>query len=193
MKIYFDFDRTIFDTHLFYRTFWRKAEQIYKVDSDNAMSYAKEYYYPHQSGLEWYDFHKHATSYGLDTQGVNAVLESMKGLSFIYTDVSASLRYAASKYPVEILTFGDEEHQKLKLSFESQLAPYTFHIVQQHKKEYLAELTHHSVLIDDKDLADQLPGSTIFIRIDREAHTPLVMHSSEYYTINTLFGLKNIF
>lgn len=193
MKVYFDFDGTLFDTHLFYRTFWRKADLLYGSDSEEAISAAAEFHEPHVSGLEWYDFQAHADAYGLDSLKINTILEDMRSLSFMFVDSHAALKYAESKYLVEILTFGDMEHQQLKVSTEPKLKAYDIHIVQQHKKEFLANLEGNNILIDDKDLQSQMPENTLFIHIDREATTPFVKNSDHAFTVNTLYKIKDIF
>lgn len=193
MKVYFDFDGTLFDTHLFYRTFWRKADLLYGSDSEEAIAASAEFHEHHVSGLEWYNFQAHADSYGLDSNKINAILEDMRSLSFMFVDSHAALKYAESKYPVEILTFGEKMHQELKVSTEPKLMAYDIHIVQQHKKEFLANLAGNNILIDDKDLKNQMPDNTLFIQINRDSTEPFVRNSDHAFTVNSLYKIKDIF
>lgn len=185
--LYVDFDRTLFDTQTFFTDLWQWLGDEYGLDGQAEQQRANEFY-TMCGTLYDYDFFTHIDACGLARTDVEQRAKQALTGPYLYQDA----QYALALRPI-ILTFGNSDYQRFKLSF-CDLADYTTIIIQESKGDYIAR--HHPrdsvTLVDDKDLIAELPPQVHFIRIDRTQPRPHTHVRERYDTIASLQYIEEV-
>jgi hypothetical protein len=192
VKIFVDLDRTLLDTNALVMGIWDFLANEYGVDSVAEKAKAKQFF-THIGDLYDYDFFGHLETLGINRtdQVVHRMIKYLRGLPLLFSDSMASLAMMQTIGEIEILTFGNEPYQKFKLATLPDLDTIPVVIVRNHKGEYLSRISEPCVLIDDKDIADQMPGNVTFILLDR-TQSIAVMDHGDYKSIRSLINIIDV-
>jgi len=161
-----DLDRTLFDTRLFFERIWSYAAGLYGLDAETEMKRSKQFYdmYGESYDYRFFDHLRAAVGPGFDQEDFARGAAGKLSGQFLYEDVTDELVGMIHA----ILTFGNQEYQTFKLSFCPELSGIRSHIVLEPKGEYIAKnFAKATLLVDDKDLSDEIVAPARFVRIDR--------------------------
>lgn len=161
-----DLDRTLFDTSTFFDEIWRLAHDIYGVDATAQKARAEEFFDWYDAGYD-YRFFDHLAAAAGATFSKTALEDAARrefSDRFLYPDVTDEVIGLIDA----IVTFGGWEYQTFKLSLCPQLAHIAHHISLTSKAEYIARtFSGPALLVDDKQLENEIMAPTRFVRIDR--------------------------
>jgi hypothetical protein len=185
-----DLDRTLFDTGRFIDRVWTAIAKEYAVDSEYERQRSESFYTYYEDWYD-YDFFNHiATISSIDSPQDEFEKRIRLHLteSFLFADAIETL----SLYD-EILTFGNESYQRFKLSVCPELQHLPVTIIREMKADYITRhYNPHVALIDDKNLASELPDWVDFFLIDREQQLPVVQHSTQFTSVSSLKELTTL-
>lgn len=173
MNIVLDFDRTLFDTTKFSLWFAAQVAKRSGKSPETITQEAAKAYYVYQGDLYYYDMQAHMGD--IFGNQAEAMLDEIQALAktsenFLFDDVRRTLADLRRYGKVTILTFGEEQYQKFKISLCSELADVPAAIVQSAKGPHLAEQFEPSVrcvFVDDKDEHGSLPEWVEFYHLRR--------------------------
>lgn len=162
-----DLDRTLFDTGLFFERVWSYAAGVYDLDAEVERARSKQFYDMYGVSYDYRFFDHLRESVGsdrFDQEGfVRSATSELSG-QFLYDDVSAELIELIDG----ILTFGNRDYQTFKLSLCPELSGIPSHIVLESKGKYISKnFSSATLLVDDKDVSEEIIPPASFVRIDR--------------------------
>jgi len=173
--LFVDLDRTLFDTSRFVEAIRNELKLQFQVvmTTNEARNYYRYY-----EDLYDYDFFKHCQDRGVTSQQIyDCIFPELliKYGSFLYEDVRSLL---GTEF--EIMTFGSEPYQSLKLKMAPELQDRAVTIVHERKGAYInREFKNVSVtLIDDKPAAMTGYSAGTFIHLDRAQKVPIINDES---------------
>lgn len=179
--VFLDLDKTIFNTDLF----WLNA--VGALNSIVAKEYiannlANQYSGFYKDGSHYTDFSSLLRHNNVDIKSItNKIKEMNPNSDYLLTDALGLLKYLDKhEYMVQILTIGDIDYQKLKVSFCPYIQKYKLDIINYAKNKFINKNYKKTpgVLIDDKPNQRLMPN-WYEIYINRAAK------SINYYTTNT--------
>ena len=179
-----DLDRTLFDTDRFVDWVWQVIAKEYKIDTEYERQRAELFYSYYE---DWYDyqFFDHIASISTIDSSQDEFerrVRSHQRDNFLFTDALETL----SLYD-EIITFGNQPYQRFKLSMCPELHAIPATIITEMKANYIK---HHYrapvVLIDDKNLSDELPDWARFFLVDRTQQQAMIQHSADFTSMSSL-------
>lgn len=173
-KVFVDLDRTIFDTPAFFEAAWDTVGRIRGIDTTVHRKRAANYY-AYNRDLYNYEFFRHLSAEGLEVDAEALVAELRRPGRFIYADVMPTWPLLSGIATPKILTYGGADYQQLKIASCPELDAVEVVAVLEPKAEYfMREMPEKPViLLDDKDLAAELPPHVRFIRVNRANDAPL--------------------
>ncbi len=183
MKIFVDLDRTLLDTTRFTDEIWDFLGTKYNIDATLEKSRIQQFY-----GKLGYDLFKHLTATGLtDHPSITAqLMPFLSQKSLLFDDALPAIAVLKEIGEVTILTLGVRQLQELKLSVLRDLQQLPAVIVEYSKARYIVrEVPESCILIDDKQIAGELPANVRFIHLDR-AQTEPVIRQESFVSINSL-------
>lgn len=172
MKIYLDLDRTLLDTAKIAAWIWAEIGARYGLDPDEEYALVDSYYV-NQPGTDmyYYDLARHLTERGVDPAEAAELLATHPAATdnrFLMPGAAELVaRLEAAGHVPEILTFGDDYYQGLKLRLCPALRHLRAHITTQPKSFFLED-KGECVLVDDKKMFGELPGNVQFIWVQIE-------------------------
>jgi|GEM_PF-3870304 len=186
--LYVDLDRTLFDTASFAFSIRKAMKELFAVDITAEDS---RKYFTYYDDLYDYDFFRHCringvTSEQIHNQVVPRLLDEYG--SFLYEDAKTIL-----DLDFDIMTFGSEPYQSLKLKMTPELQDRMITIVHERKGVYIQrELKDVQVtLIDDKPRAMEGYKAGTFIHLDRDQLEPIKTDANGIH-INSLAQVKEV-
>lgn len=148
MKIYIDFDRTIYDTDEFIKDLKTKCLE-YGISEDLFNEKVKELYLVHFNCFKLLDtIYEHTLFDKKLYEDFQTILDN--GDKYVFTDSILALKTLKQKdYNITILTFGDKEFQLNKIN-HSGVLPYVDNIIVTGTRKDTLELNYENcVFIDD--------------------------------------------
>lgn len=192
-----DFDHTLFDTAAFWPFF---AQSLALATGEPPEALARDYStFSVGSGRTRHtDFQAMLAAHHITAPEVARALGSVAaGHDFLYSDARELLSDPAAlqeQYDVEILTFGDENFQAMKIGLVPQLESMRAHIVHELKADYISRALpgRSGVLVDDTP-HQELGAGWIEVNIDRTRapHAPIEL-SPTIFRISDLRDLSNV-
>jgi len=195
--ILLDFDRTLFDTDLFWIDF---AECLAVVIGISPSQILKAYTdYVTATGITSYIFYEdyikqHNINHKLVQETVNKML---KNKQYLFEDAIKLLNSSDNlqrEYEVAVLTYGQELFQNLKISLCKELKSLTSYITLLPKAQFIDYYISNRVglLVDDK-LGQNLPNGWVEVHIDRNSQkSEVTMINKDILEIYDLGQLSNI-
>lgn len=171
MKLYIDFDRTLFDTARFVVDRDRVLRQKFGIEIKQSDT---KKFYRYVDDLYLYDFYEHMANYGLSMDDIDAKLKpELKKIrqTYIYSDAKKII----NDFDFSVLTFGQQKYQELKFELTPELGSKEKIVVLEHKDEYLTRErgAERVALVDDKLEAARQHPLVDFIHLERSASMPL--------------------
>lgn len=166
--VFVDLDRTVFDTPKFFEAVWDAVGSICGVDTSAPRARASAYY-TYNGDLYNYEFFAHLQAENIRCTAQQLVAELRGPGRFIYDDVVPAWPFLATLAEPQILTYGGTDYQQLKIACCPELDRVGVVTVLEPKAAYFSrEMPGRQVLLlDDKDLAGELPSSVRFIQVRR--------------------------
>lgn len=188
--VFVDLDRTIFDTSTFFTEVWDTVGRLRSVDTTLPRARASQYYVYH-GDLYTYEFFRHLQAEGIDVTEGELIDELRAENRFIYPDVMPAWPALADIAEPQLLTYGGAEYQRLKIACCPELDHVPVVNVLEPKAAFFErEMPGRPVLLlDDKDLAAELPSSVDFIRVWRNDDASITRGHGQV-TINSFEHLK---
>ena len=170
VNVYLDLDRTLFATAHAAATIWGQLEQLYGVDAHKERERQADYYVHDASGSYYYDLAAHITACGLDPDEAAERLRASPiadNRLLVPGAVELVNQLIATGNSPTILTYGDAYYQQLKVALCPALSGITVHTTLGSKAAFLAD-KGECVLVDDKNIANELPENVRFIWVQLE-------------------------
>lgn len=189
-KVFIDLDRTIFDTAKFFNELWDTVGELSGTDIAQPKARADKFRV-YQGDLFNYEFFRHLEAEGLVVSEQSLVEKLRQPGRFVYKDVVPAWPYLATMAEPQILTYGGTDYQHLKIACCPELDNVTVVNVLETKADYFKrELPGvPALLIDDKDLAGELPVSVTFVQVRRNDDAEVTRHHG-YVAVNSFSYLE---
>lgn len=164
LVVYLDLDRTLFRTSEFGPQKWPLLEKMYPQINGESEHARQSQFYVRNGDSYAYDFSAHLESLELDPGEVYDILikSALADGRLEYDGVADLVSWIRQRGEVSVLTYGVDEYQRLKASLCPSLKGVEIITTLRPKAEYLAD-RGDVWLVDDKDLADELPSNVRFI------------------------------
>lgn len=160
--IYLDLDRTLFRTDDFTVPLWQTIAELYdRPEYAAEASRVKEYYLPNDV-QPLYGLAHHAASVGIRDRALFDKLANSKlsQTDWLYPGADELITWLRARGAVEVLTWGEDDFQSLKLQLCPLLTALPAHIIQTNKATWLKDRAP-ALIVDDRPLAPQLKGSGV--------------------------------
>lgn len=170
MKVYLDLDRTLFDTAHAAAAIWGQLEQLYGINAAKERERQTDFYVHDESGSYYYDLAAHLAACGLDPDEVAERLRTSPiADNRLLIPGAAELvnQLVDAACDPAILTYGDAYYQRLKVALCPALGGAALHVTLGSKADFLAD-KGDCVLVDDKNIASELPENVQFVWVQLE-------------------------
>lgn len=192
MKIYLDLDRTLFRTSVAAELIWRTIALWYpRVNVEYEATRQSEFYRFVTPDSYYYDMASHFRSCGLDPIEIaGRLVTSQIADNRLLLDGAAELveGLVAAGNDVAILSFGSEYYQRLKAALCPVLAGLPIYVTQKPKGIFLAD-KGECVMVDDKDIAHQLPSNVRFIWVQVEGTS--ISRDTHEHAVTSLYDVAS--
>lgn len=171
--IYLDLDRTLFATAGASELLWAELARHYALEPMTEIERQRQFYVIDQTGNYYYDFAAHLQDCGIDPDEAATLLTASPladGRLLMAGAAQLIERLRMAGYSLEILTFGDVYYQRLKAALCPVLRDIPINSTLQPKAMFLAD-KGDCVLVDDKNIASELPANVRFYWVQLEAGT----------------------
>ncbi len=168
--VYLDLDRTLFATAGASLAIWNELAQHYPVDGVVESERQHQFYIFAQSDSYYYDFvaHLHACQIDPDEAAERLMASSLADNRLLMPGAEGLVkRLELAGFRVEVLTFGQEYYQRLKVALCPALSHLAVHVTLQPKALFLAD-KGECIMIDDKNIAHELPSNVHFFWVQLE-------------------------
>lgn len=183
-----DLDRTLFDTALFFERVWDHASARYGLDAEAEKAKASQFHrmYGDMYNYRLFDHLRSSVGPGFEPDSfISGAVSELAGL-FVYPDVTPRLMERVDA----ILTFGDRDEQMFKLALSPALQGVQVHAVLEPKGGYISRTFDVPVvLVDDKDILDEIRPPATFIRIDRSSDGEGARRGHVITTLEDVLGI----
>lgn len=172
MIVYFDLDRTLFQTSRS-SEIWDAIGRLYpSVDVGQAYQ-DRTAYYQYVGDQYYHDLSAQLQSLGLDPLAVYEALQrsELADGRFEFEYCHELIELARSRADVRIMTFGTDDYQRFKVSLCPSLRGLEVVTTLRAKSDVLEDSQEECWLVDDKPIGDELPGNVSFVQVSLEART----------------------
>lgn len=169
MIIYFDLDRTLFQTSRA-DEIWDKIGELYPEVDGKAAYEGRSEFYSFVGDSYYHDMSAHLVSLGLDPTRVYEDLQQSELADgrFEYEGCKELLETLSSRAELRVLTFGMDDYQRFKASLCPSLRELPVTTTLRLKADVLEELQDECWLVDDKAIGFELPGNVSFVQVSLE-------------------------
>ncbi|HEV2413034.1 MAG TPA: hypothetical protein VGS28_04520 [Candidatus Saccharimonadales bacterium] len=201
-RLYLDLDRTLYMTDRALKLVAEECEKLWRdkgITAQRLIQEAPRYYSSEDpNALRTHEFFRQMLAYGVDlrTEG-GRLRDSLSKYDLLFPDARDLLDYVdtLNDLEVKIITFGEEDFQKFKLSLLPRLAKYPVIITMGEKATYIRrhEKKTPSLIVDDKT-NPSLPAWCEGVLLDRTGNTSskdLDQESGEL-VVNGLDAIKSL-
>lgn len=190
-----DFDRTLFRTDYCWQDFAAALAQAANKPDDTYVS-SYESFLKDEGRLQMIDYNKILGQTGVAKEVIWQNLQKIAaGKDYLFDDARQLLgqrKKLEEKFELAILTFGQEQYQRLKLNLVPEIADLPQFIIQTLKTDFISSkfAGRRGVLVDDK-FGQQLPDGWVEIHIDRqENYVAPVQLDDNIYRVTSLMDVE---
>ena len=194
LNVFLDLDRTLFNTSLFDEERWKLLARLYPEVIDLETEQARQTkFYVYRGKLYFYDFSAHMKNLGLDVERIyRQITDShLADGRLEHQGVLRLINFLRGLGQVQVLTFGAEDYQSLKISLCPSLRNVKSIITDQEKGVFFRSHSHlpgEVWMIDDKPI-DNLPASVNFIQASMDG---LEIKEQDWPVIDDLMKIPQI-
>jgi hypothetical protein len=169
MIVYFDLDRTLFQTGRS-DELWDMIGALYpEIDAQTAYQ-DRSQYYRYVGDQYYHDMSAQLQALGLEPEQVYEQLQrsELADGRFEYEYCHELLTNLQTQADIRVLTFGADDYQRFKASLCPSLAGIPIITTTRLKAEVLEDSEQECWLVDDKPIGDELPGNVSFVQVSLE-------------------------
>ncbi len=172
--MYLDLDRTLFATAGASLAIWDELAHCYPVDGAVESERQRQFYVFEQPDSYYYDFAAHLRACQIDPdEAAEKLMASSLADNQLLMPGAEELveRLGSAGFRIEILTFGQEYYQRLKVALCPALSRLVVHVTLQPKALFLAD-KGECIMVDDKNIVHELPPNVRFFWVQLEGEEP---------------------
>lgn len=169
MIVYFDLDRTLFQTGRA-SEIWEVLGRLYPSIQAAQAYQDRPAYYRYVGDQYYHDLSAQLTGLGLDPAAVYEALchTELADGRFEFEYCAELIELVSARADARILTFGSDDYQRFKLSLCPTLCELPVITTLRAKAEVLEDMQGVCWLVDDKSIGDELPGNVSFVQVSLE-------------------------